>query len=146
MIVPSKKCQPTLLVVDDNEVSSMVMAHNLKNLGCRTILVESGEKALEILESEPSVDLVITDVKMAGMDGLELLLRIKQSKVLSDLPVIVCTGSDEAETVTRAMELGCVQYLVKPVHPELLLEHVGMVLKKQMPVLEDAGVTQDRCK
>src|SRR5512136_1676083 len=116
MIVPSKKRPPTLLVVDDNEVSSMVMAHNLEYLGCRTILAESGEKALEILESEPSVDLVITDLQMTGMGGLELLLRIKRSEVLSDLPVIVCTGSDEAETVKKAVELGCAQYLVKPVH------------------------------
>ena len=114
MVVPSKKRQPTLLVVDDNEV---VMVHNFEYLGCRTILAESGEKALGILESEPSVDLVITDLKMTGMDGLELLLRIKHSEVLSDLPVIVCTGSDEAETVKKAVELGCTQYLVKPVHP-----------------------------
>jgi len=65
---------------------------------------------------------------MPQVDGLELLRRIKQSAKHKDLPVILCSGHADPETMKRAAENGCALYLLKPVEPEFLLEQISTVV------------------
>ncbi len=123
-----------MLLVDDDLAVRALFAISLNHHGCRTITAGNGEEALRILHTKPYVDVVITDVGMPVMDGLELLRRIRQSEGLTDLPVILCSGNDDTATMQKASEYGCARYLVKPVNTELLLEEVTVVLGLRLSV------------
>jgi CheY-like chemotaxis protein len=122
------KARPVILLVDDDSAALTLMAASLNRLGLRIFSAANGEKALEVLQAKPSIDLVITDVVMPVMDGLELLQRIRQSEGLRDLPVILCSGNDDAATMQKASEYGCTRYLVKPIHAEFFVEEITAVL------------------
>ena len=124
---------PALLIVEDNLMAAKVMETNLEDLNHRIYLAEDGEDALHLLASEPTIGLVITDFRMPRMDGLELLQSMKQSKELKDIPVVLCTGAGDAQTVKRAIEMGCADCLVKPINPAVLLERVSKLLKALSP-------------
>jgi CheY-like chemotaxis protein len=102
-------------------------AATLQRLGCRTFLAGGGDKASRILGSQSSIDMVVTDVAIPGINGLELLLRIKQSALHQHLPVILCSGDVGPETIKRAADNGCALCLVKPVDPEFLFEQISAV-------------------
>ncbi len=128
------KARPMVLLVDDDGAALALLAASLRRLGLRILSATNGEEALAVLRTEPSVDLVIMDVGMPVMDGLELLRRIRQSEGLTDLPVILYSGNDDSATVQKASEYGCIRYLVKPIHAELLLEQVAAVLGLRLHV------------
>jgi CheY-like chemotaxis protein len=122
------KAHPVVLLVDDDGATLALMATSLKGLAGRTLLAKNGEEALEIVQAEPSVALVITDVGMSVMDGLELLRRIREFKQLADLPVIICSGNDDPTTMQKAWEYRCARYLIKPILAEVLVDEVTAVL------------------
>jgi CheY-like chemotaxis protein len=124
---------PALLVVEDNLMTAMVMETNLEDLNHRIFLAEDGEYALQVLMKEPTIGLVITDFRMPRMDGLELLQSMKQSNELKDIPVVLCTGAGDTQTVKRAIEMGCADCLVKPINPAVLLDRVSRLLKTLKP-------------
>ena len=127
--VKTTKSGLVVLLVDDDLAAVTLTAVTLRRLGCRTFLAGNGDKALETLEQQPSVDVIITDVDMPLMNGLELLCRIKDSARYKLIPVILCSGHDDSETMQRAADEGCALYLVKPVEPEFLLEQIGTVMR-----------------
>ena len=122
--------RPVMLLVDDDGATLALMATSLKCLDGRTLLAKNGEEALEILHAEPSVALVITDVGMPVMGGLELLRRIRESERLADLPVILCSGNDDRTIVQKAWEYRCTRYLIKPILAEFLVDEVAAVLSR----------------
>jgi two-component response regulator (ARR-A family) len=124
------KARPVMLLVDDDGATLALMATSLKLLDGRTLLAKNGEEALEILYAEPSVALVITDVGMPVMGGLELLRRIRESERLADLPVILCSGNDDRTIVQKAWEYRCARYLIKPILAEVLVDEVAEVLSR----------------
>jgi len=126
--IADAQADPVVLLVDDDGASLALMAASLERLGLRILAATDGEKALEVLRTNPSVDLVISDVDMPVMDGLELLRRMRQSEGLADLPVIFCSGNDDIQTMQKASAYGCTRYLVKPIHAEVFAEEVTAVL------------------
>ena len=120
---------PAVLLVDDDRAALTVMAATLRRLGVKTFLAGDGEKALRILESRSSIDVVVTDVAMPRVDGLALLRQIKQSATHKDLPVILCSGHADPETMKKAAEDGCALYLLKPVEPDFLLDEISIILQ-----------------
>ena len=122
---------PVVLLVDDNSLALALMATSLKELGCSVLSAGNGQEALAILQhSGPSVDLVVTDLQMPVMDGLELLRTIRMSEPLKHLPVILCSGDMEEAMMNRAAEYGCTRYLVKPVFPDFLFEQIVTLLER----------------
>lgn len=121
---------PVVLLVDDNSLALVLMAVSLKELGCRILSAGNGQEALAILHSGPSVDLMVTDLQMPVMDGLELLRVIRMSETLKHLPVILCSGDMEQAMMNRAAEYGCACYLVKPVFPDFLFEQIVTLLER----------------
>jgi two-component system, chemotaxis family, chemotaxis protein CheY len=119
-----------VLLVDDNSLALAFMATSLKELGCSVLSAGNGQEALAILHSGPSVDLVVTDLQMPVMDGLELLRRIRASETLKHLPVILCSGDMEEAMMNRAAEYGCACYLIKPVFPDVLFEQIVTALER----------------
>jgi CheY-like chemotaxis protein len=102
-----------ILIVEDNPMSAKLMEHSLKKLNYQSIIASNGKEALDILAENASINLVVTDVMMPEMDGLELVERIKNSSDYAHLPVIVCTVLRDKDSIKRAAKLGCNHYLVK---------------------------------
>ncbi len=102
-----------LLIVDDEETLTFSLYQTFINapIDCEVVTAASGEEALERFEKKP-FDLVITDLAMPGIDGLELLTRVKRQRVDTQVIVITAYGSDEREE--KAYELGADRYLEKP--------------------------------
>ncbi len=101
----------TVLVVDDDQSFRRVMEYQLHEDGYRVLTAASASAALQQLELE-TIDVVVTDVKMPGGDGLELLARLKALE--PDLPVVMLTAHGTIGSVVEAMKRGAVDYLTKP--------------------------------
>jgi two-component system chemotaxis response regulator CheY len=84
----------------------------------------NGQEALDILMKTP-VDLVLSDINMPGMDGIEMLMRLRQIERLQELPVIMVTTEGSEERINEAMDLGASGYVLKPFTPERLVEQLG---------------------
>jgi len=118
-----------LLVVDDELDFLETLMKRLRKRGVHVQGVKSGEEALECLGREP-IDVVILDVKMPGMNGLETLKAIKAKHPLVE--VIMLTGHANVETAVTGMELGAFDYLMKPMDIDELLYKVQDAYQKKM--------------
>lgn len=117
-----------VLVIDDDLFSRNLLAAVLEENGYTAEAVEDGNHGLEIM-LEKEVDLVLLDLIMPHMDGFEVLRRMKSKKTLMHIPVIVMSGEMDPASIIQCMEIGAVDYLTKPCHPELLNTCIKNVLQ-----------------
>lgn len=101
-----------ILVVDDEHEFLELMNNRLQKRGFTVECASNGEKALELVKDHP-FDAMVLDVKMPGIDGIEVLRRVKQMK--PELPVLLLTGHASVEAAMTGVETGAVDYLLKPV-------------------------------
>src|SRR6266705_6379952 len=113
---PSKP--PRILIVDDDAGQRSLLDSFLRSQGFDTVPVASGERALELLRSE-EINMMISDVRMPGITGLETLRRARQQH--SVLPVLLVTAYAEIREAVGAMRDGAVNYLAKPIDLDELL-------------------------
>lgn len=126
-----------ILVVEDNPVNATMMRVALEKERYELVAAPDGEQALQCLEEHPDVDLVITDVMMPSMDGLEMLNRIRQRTEWKTLPVVVATSLANEKTVRQAVSLHCKHFIVKPFSATLLLQTVREAIGQRGVVLQD---------
>lgn len=118
----SAKPQAQILVVDDNRVNRRILEAKMSEAGFGVVNAESGAEALTILDAENcDVDLVLLDIMMPEVDGLEVLRRIRQTKSPIQLPVIMTTAMDKSADVVQALEAGANDYVTKPIDLAVLL-------------------------
>jgi len=118
-----------LLLVDDEEDFLETLLKRMKKRKVNVTGVKSGEEALEWLDQDPA-DVVVLDVKMPGMDGIQALREIKTRYPLVE--VIMLTGHANVEVAIQGMELGAFDYLMKPMDIDELLYKVQDAYKKKM--------------
>ncbi len=114
------KPSATLLIIDDDDVVRASLAAYLDDSGFRVLQAANGPQGMEIFESEQP-DLVICDLRMPQMDGLELIRLISERQL--DLPVIVVSGAGVMSDAVEALRLGAADYLIKPLEDLAMLEH-----------------------
>ncbi len=120
----------SILVVDDSETQRNAMADLLREQGHDdVILAASAASALEILNRVRDIDLILLDIIMPDIDGIEACRRIKRRSSLRDIPVIMITSSDETADLTAAFEAGAMDYLIKPPTPVELAVRINSALK-----------------
>ncbi|CAN5713345.1 adenylate/guanylate cyclase domain-containing protein [soil metagenome] len=119
--------QGVLLVVDDNPLNRDLLSRQLARKGYEVATADNGTAALQLLE-EQSFDLVLLDILMPGIDGVEVLRRIRQQVRLADMPVIMTSSLDEIDSVIRCLEIGAADYVTKPFDPTLLDARIGACL------------------
>jgi DNA-binding NtrC family response regulator len=122
-----------VLIVDDEERFLHTTAKIMEKRGVAALRAPNGEGALKIIEETP-VDVVILDVKMPGMDGVETLKRIKSSHPL--IEVIMLTGHGSFDLAVSGMRLGAFDYLMKPCDISQLLEKVEDAYAKKQAMEE----------
>ncbi|HWL15167.1 MAG TPA: response regulator transcription factor [Opitutus sp.] len=118
----------TILLVDDNPANLGVLIELLRNSGYQLRVAESGERALVQLRHTP-VDIVLLDVMMPGIDGLETCRRLKADPAWADLPVIFMTALDDVVDKVAGFAAGAVDYIPKPLQPEEVLARVRTHLR-----------------
>jgi two-component system alkaline phosphatase synthesis response regulator PhoP len=128
----------TILIVDDEEDILELMRYNLSREGYATQCAASGEEAFQIIQQAP-VDLLVLDLMLPGMDGLELTRRLKSGAQTRDIPIVVVSAKGEEADIVTGLELGADDYITKPFSPRVLIARVRSVLRRlgQPPVKED---------
>ena len=127
----------SILIVEDNPVNAKILVIHLQKAGYKTVVAHNAKEALECLMSNHRIRLVITDIMMSGMSGLQLLDKIKTLPDWRDIPVIMCSSLADLETIKKAARAGCKHYLIKPVDKNNLLRNVREALKHDKLVLKD---------
>ena len=134
----------TILIVDDEKNYPPILSAVLEEEGYETLTANSGEQALEML-AHSDIDLVLTDMKMPSMDGIQLLEKIKAKD--ADLPVIMMTAHGTVERAVEAMQKGAYNYILKPFENESLVLYVNKAISvfrvvKENRQLRDAVESQ----
>jgi two-component system alkaline phosphatase synthesis response regulator PhoP len=124
-----EKNMKTILAVDDEVHILELVAYNLEREGYRVLKSESGEDALDMLEKN-KVDLVLLDWMLPGIDGIEVLRRIRSHKNYHKLPVIFLTAKSDEISKVVGLEVGSDDYLVKPFGIHELLARIKAVLRR----------------
>lgn len=125
----------SILIVEDDRTSSRIIELTLKKYGYSYYLAENGHSGLSRLSSAPEILLVISDIMMPDMDGLEMLQRMKSSREFQNIPVIMSTTRADVDTVKSAVKLGCRDYIIKPVNPLQLMKKIERIMENEPPVL-----------
>ena len=115
-----------IMVVDDEQAILSLLKRTLEPEGYGVVAADNGRSALALLE-EHKPDLVILDIKMPGLDGFQVLDRIRQR---SNVPVIMLTGMCEVETLRDALALGADDYVRKPFHTREFLARIRAKLRR----------------
>lgn len=119
-----------LLVVDDNETNRDILRRRLEVEGHHVTVAGDGRSALALMDGQ-EFDLVLLDIVMPGMDGCEVLVRLKADSRLRNVPVLMMSALDEVDVVARCIELGAEDYLTKPFNPVFLRARIGACLEKR---------------
>src|SRR5947207_3150287 len=123
----------TILVVDDDESLRRIMELQLQEAGYQVLTASSGEQALRVLE-EQAPSLVITDFKMSGLSGLDLLKAVRKSSPQTSVLMITAFGT--VQSAVEAMKAGAYDYITKPIDYEELVLVVNRALEHQQLIEE----------
>lgn len=132
--------KPTILVIDDEEIVRVSCIRTLQPEGYNVKVVKSGIEGLKMIEKE-NFDLVLTDLKMPDMDGIEVLKKVKEG--WPDTEIIVITGYGTVSSAVQAMKFGSFDYLEKPFTPDQLLLVVSRALEKKRLIIENLQSRQE---
>ena len=119
-----------ILVVDDEEDILELVRYNLAMEGYNVSCAETGEQALDIARSVKQ-DLIILDLMLPGINGLEAAGILKNDKNTCDVPIIMLTARGEEEDVVKGLEIGADDYVTKPFSPKVLNARVKAVIRRQ---------------
>ena len=136
---------PLVLSIDDDQVTLKLIGRLLSRSGYNVITVNSGLKGLQVI-SKNRPDLILLDVEMPGMDGYEVCDRLQKNKTTAYIPVIFVTSLTGKEDKAKALSVGAVDYLVKPIQKDILLQKVSTYIKTnvQWKKLHDRPKIRDK--
>lgn len=117
-----------ILIIDDEERIRRIIKIQLRNTGFSVFEAEDSETAFTILKSQ-NINVVICDIKMKGLGGIEILKRIKMEN--ETIPVIMLTGFIDDEYVKLSRENSCFDFLTKPVQREMLIQVINSALESR---------------
>ena len=119
----------TILVVDDEEDILELVRHHLKREGYAVQCADSGEKALTAARSGP-VDLILLDLMLPGIDGLEVTRQLKNAPQTKHIPILMLTAKGEESDVVTGLELGADDYVTKPFSPRILIARTRAIMRR----------------
>lgn len=121
-----------ILIVDDMSTERKKLSYLMKDLGYENIVeATDGLEGLKVLEQEGSkIGLVMSDLNMPNLNGLEFLKKIRTLDAVKDVPFMIFSTESEREIIIEAMISGCSGYLIKPVQPEDLKAKLGKVFAR----------------
>ena len=118
---------PKILTVDDSKTIRLIVARAFKKFACDIYEAADGVEGLTVAQREQP-DIIILDLTMPVMDGVEMLTKLKSDPTLRSIPVVMLTAESGRENVLRIAKLGVRDYLIKPFKEELIVERVGRII------------------
>jgi len=126
----------TILVVDDEEDIRELVELNLRREGYMVLTSETGEQALTLTRTK-TPDLVVLDLMLPGMDGLEVCKRLKSDPGLQHIPVVMLTAKGEESDIVTGLELGADDYIAKPFSGKVLVARIRRLLRRTTEATDD---------
>ena len=130
-----------LIVEDELEIAELLRFH-LEREGCDVRVIQSGRAALTAIQSSPP-DLVLLDLMLPDLDGLEICRRLKRTDQTSSIPILIVSAKGEESDIVLGIELGADDYITKPFSPKVLVARVKNILRRReaelTPVLESSN-------
>ena len=127
----TRKLTPTVLVVDDDEGHAILIRENLESAGLKNRIehFRDGQAVLDFFAANSTKEpyIVLLDIRMPKVDGIEVLRRLKADPELRKLPVIMLTTTDDSREVERCHQIGCSGYIQKPVDYEKFAEAIRCI-------------------
>ena len=117
----------TALTVDDSKTIREMVSFTLKNAGYEVLEAEDGQDALNVLSSNGSVDVIVTDLNMPNMDGFQLIRSVRANASLASVPILMLTTEGDASKKEEGKNAGATGWIVKPFQPEKLVAVVQKV-------------------
>lgn len=134
---PNEARSGHILVVEDEQDLRDLLRYNLERDGFRVTCLVNGEQAVKFVRHE-TPDLVLLDLMLPGVDGLEVCRRIKSASDTQGIPIVMLTAKSEEADVVTGLELGADDYVTKPFSPRVLLARVRAILRRQTkPQMQD---------
>lgn len=118
----------TVLVADDDKGTRMVLGKILRARGFEVVMASDGMRARMVLEDNPNIQVLVTDVLMPVLDGRELVASLRRDARFKDLAIIVMSATVTVGEITRLLELGASRFLAKPVSEDALCEELDAIL------------------
>lgn len=119
-----------VLVVEDEEHIQRLVKIVLEKNGHHVSTADTGEEALEKLDGGLKPQLILLDIMMPGIDGLQVLRKVKSNQLTKDIPVVMLTALAQESVVLQGIKLGARGYIRKPFHPKDLVERVTSFLSE----------------
>jgi CheY-like chemotaxis protein len=117
-----------ILIVEDNKASARFMEIMLQKDDHQTVMAYDAEMALEILADRTDIELIIADIVMPKVDGLELIKEIRKNPAWADIQIIMCSALRCMKTIKKAVSSGCNHYMIKPIKKPDLLKKIQEAL------------------
>ncbi len=130
---------PRILLVDDTPVNLSALASALRPESDAILTAEDGEAGWEVLDADPSFDVVLLDLMMPRLDGMGLLKRMKEDPRFRNVPVILQTADSAPERIAEGIRAGAFYYLTKPLNLQILRSVVRAALESRQEFLRTAG-------
>ncbi len=139
-----------ILLVEDEQDLLELLRYNLSREGFTVYTATTGEEGLKLVRTE-AIDLILLDLMLPAMDGLEVCRTLKSRENTARIPVIMLTAKGEEQDIVRGLEMGADDYIAKPFSPRVLLARIRAVLRradgdteaKSSRIIEAGGVTVD---
>lgn len=123
----------TILIVDDDQLTRDMMMSAVRRAGHAPLAAENGYEALDILnESYASIDTIVLDLMMPGLDGFGVLAAINEDERWRHIPVIMASADSDIENVIKGISMGAADYMTKPFRPALLQARINATLSKKL--------------
>ncbi len=122
--------KPHILIVEDDEDIQQLVSYNLLKAGFNVTCAENGNQSLELFETE-TPDLVILDLMLPGINGLEVCRTIRQNPAQWETPIIMLTAKGEEEDIVKGLEYGADDYMTKPFSPKVLIARIKAQLRRK---------------
>jgi sigma-B regulation protein RsbU (phosphoserine phosphatase) len=127
---PQTRHEGFILIVDDMEENRELLSRRLSPMGYSVQMADNGQCALESVAANPA-DVILLDILMPGLDGFEVLRRLKADPATQHIPVIMLSALDDEKGIARCIEMGAEDYLAKPFNPVFLRARVGACMEKK---------------
>jgi two-component system, OmpR family, alkaline phosphatase synthesis response regulator PhoP len=136
----AKMTREKILVVEDEEEIRELVGYNLIKQGYQAVLAGSAEEGLKKIRAEVP-DLIVLDLMLPGMDGLEVCRNLKRDTAAQSIPIIMLTAKGEETDIVTGLELGADDYITKPFSPRVLLARIRAILRRNTAILVDDNAT-----
>ncbi len=118
-----------VLIVDDSESIREVLIFTLENAGYKVLTAINGQEALKLLDGKTKIDLIITDLHMPVMDGIELIKSTRSIQAYMYIPILFLTTESQVDKKNEAKAAGATGWIVKPFAPEKLLSAISKLIR-----------------